>query len=172
MNAIGFGSPDYDLAICIANRPNLDDYPSLGQLQPLTPGEIGHIVANTSNHWRKAFNVYAKFLYALQPGWLAGKAASWQVYRDDHLLQPGSREALLFSAPEWQSASESGRIHIVAGKTYAAALNLPPLIWLDAYFAVNRQYRVLVSPYLDYRQLSNERIDQMVLMVQQIWGQT
>jgi hypothetical protein len=53
-------------------------------------------------------------------------------------------------------------IHVIAGKTYAAQLDLPPLIWLDNYFAVNKEFRIIVAPYPDYRQLSNARIEYLL----------
>lgn len=177
----GFGSEDAELVIYLSNRPPLDDYPSLAHVKPLLPGELAHIVANTSNHWRKVFNVYAKFLEAL--AWYeVVEVGSWQKYRDTGLLQSGCREALLFSPPlftqnapcnEGRQDSQNPtagkhKISIVAGKTYAAQLALPTLTWLDAYFAINREYKVIVCPYLDYRQLSNERIDRLVGLVREL----
>ncbi|WP_049723558.1 DUF6942 family protein [Gilvimarinus polysaccharolyticus] len=157
--AVGLGDPNYHLAFCVANRPALDAYPALNCLTPLVPGELQHIVANTSNHWRKLFSVYAKFLYALggQPGW----PERWQDYRDHRLLQAGSGVALLFNKPD----VARNAVHIVAGKTYAAELNLKGLAWLDMHFAINTQQRLIVSPYLDYRQLSNEKIAQLAGLV-------
>jgi hypothetical protein len=157
MNSVGFGSSIRSINFYIANRPPIDDYPAMNELRGLAAGELAHIVKNTSNHWRKAFNVYAKLLfdwYQLQQR--SDLPASWQVYRDLELFQPHSQEALLFSEPAL--TNNSNCIHIIAGKTYAANLVLPPLVWLDAYFAVNKQYRIIVAPYPDYRQLSNQRI--------------
>ena len=157
---MGLGDPDYRIAFCIANRPALDHYPTLDGMVPLAPGELNHIVANTSNHWRKLFSVYAKFMYQLgpQPDW----PERWQDYRDQFLLQPGSRTALLFSPPQ----GDSHKLHIVAGKTYAQSLSLSSLEWLDANFAVNSESHIVVSPYLDYRQLSNERLDRLVQLIE------
>lgn len=168
---VGFGEPDSDIAICIANRPMFDGYPLLDHLQPLVKGELQHIVANTSNHWRKVFNVFAKFLYQLADA-RVHQFATWQDYRDQQLLQLGSRETLLFSPPNLVSACEASNghqtIHIIAGKTYAAELNVEGLVWLDAYFAIHPTEPIIVSPYLDYRQLSNRRIDQLVQLVRQV----
>lgn len=172
MNTVGFGVGRPKLAVYIANRPVNDHYPRLNVLQPLAPGELQSIVANNSNHWRKAFNVLAKVLWQLNWPEVTGNAAStWQDYRDQHLLQAHSEEALLFSPPVFSCRAclsvpgnsakpslDQNRWHVVAGKTYAAALDLPPLTWLDAYFAINKECQLIVSPYLDYRQLSNERI--------------
>lgn len=158
---IGLGAITSTINFCIANRPLIDNYPALNELHSLATGELAHIVKHTSNHWRKVFNVYAKLLF----DWHHLKQrnnlpASWQEYRDQELFQSHSQEALLFSAPELTENNQ--RIHIIAGKTYAATLNLPPLTWLDAYFAVNKYYRVIVAPYPDYRQLSNERIARLI----------
>ena len=79
------------------------------------------------------------------------------------LFQRHSQEALLFSHPELNKNMDN--IHIIAGKTYATALDLPPLIWLDSYFAINKQHRIIVAPYPDYRQLSNERIARLVVQM-------
>lgn len=166
---VGLGDAGHRLAIYLANRPQLDAYPQLDELKALMPGELSHIVANTSNHWRKAFNVYAKLLDQLNwPG--VQESGSWQQYRDHRLLQPGCGTALLFSQPDLTCApSVAGhRVHIVAGKTYAARLPLPPLTWIDAYFAVNTKFRLIVSPYLDYRQLSNARLTQLVGLIQSV----
>ncbi|GAB3110576.1 DUF6942 family protein [Pseudomaricurvus hydrocarbonicus] len=162
---VGFGAKNYNLAIYLANRPPLDDYPSRDHLTPLLPAELAHIVANTSNHWRKVFNVYAKFLFALEEPRVTA-AGSWQAYRDQSLLQGHSAEALLFSPPDF---TVKQTVHIVAGKTYAAELHnqgrIAELDWLDTHFAVNRSQRLVVCPYLDYRQLSNERIGRLVDIV-------
>jgi hypothetical protein len=164
--SVGLGAANSRIRFYIANRPPIDDYPTLTHLKALAPGEIAHIVSNTSNHWRKAFNVLAKFLFDVyrQQG-RNDLPATWQAYRDLELLHPHSREALLFSAPDF---SDDQVTHIVLGKTYAATLNLPPLAWLDAHFAVNNDKRLIVSPYPDYRQLSNERIRRLSELARQI----
>jgi len=154
---IGFGSQDFNFAIYIANRPPIDHYPSLDQLQPLAAGEISAIVSRTSNHWRKVFNVCAKFIFELQGD--SSQVATWQEYREQHLFQRHSREALMFSAPDLSQSA----VHIIAGKTHAANLQLPVLLhWLDSDFAINQQKHIVVSPYPDYRQLSNQRIHSLV----------
>lgn len=165
----GLGAETFTLAIYIANRPALDSYPQLCHLQPLAAGEIAHIVAHTSNHWRKVFNVLAKFVWELDQG-RRDLSPSWQHYREQNLLQAQSREALLFSAPD---LDQPNCIHIIAGKTWAADLcergaMAASLHWLDAHFAIDLQQRLIVCPYPDYRQLSNARISQLVALVQQI----
>ena len=160
-NSIGLGSPNSSINFYIANRPPIDDYPMMNDLHSLAMGELAHIVKHTSNHWRKVFNVYAKLLFDwhhLQNR--KNLPATWQSYRDLELFQSHSQEALLFSAP--QLGKDKTAIHIIAGKTYAAHLDLPPLNWLNPYFAVNTEYRLIVAPYPDYRQLSNERIECLI----------
>lgn len=158
---IGFGSKESCINFYIANRPPIDDYPMMNELRSLAIGELAHIVKHTSNHWRKAFNVYAKLLFDWYQ--LQGRKDlpdTWQAYRDLELFQSHSQEALLFSAPQLDKNNKA--IHIIAGKTYAAYLNLPSLVWLDAYFAINKELRLIVAPYPDYRQLSNERIARLI----------
>jgi hypothetical protein len=183
---IGLGSTRYPLDLpnrinfYIANRPPLDNYPALRELRGLASGELAHIVKHTSNHWRKVFNVYAKLLFDwYQLNKRPDLPHSWQVYRDQELFQSHSQEALLFSPPEFNlnafttdtftaadsTADNTSAIHIIAGKTYAARLSLPPLVWLDTHFALNQQYRLIVAPYPDYRQLSNERIAQLIRLM-------
>lgn len=163
---IGWGSNEFDLAFYVANRPNFGPYPEQSTFYPLMPGELDTILANTNNHWKKLFNVLAKVMQAYDPQ----RAPVWQDYRDQGLLRAEGREALLFSEPEF-NLSRSQVIHIVAGKTYAKTLaNIGPLVWLDTHFAVNQSKRVIVTPYLDYRQLSNERIQRLVEIIRH-WPQ-
>ena len=133
----------------------------MDELRGLAPGELTHIVKHTSNHWRKAFNVYAKLLfdwYQLQQR--NNLPHTWQEYCETELFQAHASEALLFSPPIFTSNSPT--IHVIAGKTYASQLTLPPLVWIDNYFAINQEHRLIVAPYPDYRQLSNLRIAQLL----------
>lgn len=162
----GLGRAGYQLAFCINNRPALAEYESLTGLRELQPGELHYLVSRCSNHWRKLFNVYAKFLFELEwPLHTGNPATTWQAYRDEHLLQPHSCEALLFTPPPLNSR----QVHIVAGKTYAASLpEASQLARLDSSFACHPDLPWFVSPYLDYRQLSNERISRLVTLVKPV----
>lgn len=165
-NSIGLGSLKSTINFYIANRPPIDDYPVMNELRDLAMGEVAHIVKHTSNHWRKAFNVYAKLLFDWY--YLQGRkdlTETWQAYRDTELFQAHSEEALLFSSPMFNKNNTS--FHIIAGKTYANSLDLPPLIWLDTHFAINKEHRLIVAPYPDYRQLSNERIARLIKLMQE-----
>lgn len=160
---IGLGPSQFEIAIYIGNRPDLAEYAELSQLRPLTAGEIAYIAQETGNHWRKVFNVSAKFLHALyskQQDQLLPN--TWQHLRDTELFQSHSRAALLFSAPD---LSQKQVMHIVCGKTYANQLDLQDLVWLDNSFAIDKANKLIVCPYLDYRQLSNSKVDRLVELV-------
>jgi len=185
--AVGFGCHQPQVCFYVPHRPDFGDYPQLAELRPLMAGEIEHIVTNTNNHWRKLFNVYAKLMFE----WLGLRGctdlpASWQAYRDNHLFQASGHEALIFSLPHVQSRPQAGNLnapntahlgqpvfHIIAGKTYGAALAPPGLNWLDAHLAVNTherlaRARIIVAPYPDYRQLTNARITQVCRLLLQL----
>jgi len=164
----GLGDPLESLInVYIANRPPLDEYDSIDGVIPMKPSEIYSIAQLTGNHWRKVFNVYAKFIYEL---WDMSNFKDWQSYRDESLLQTGSKVRLLFSKP---CLDETNKIHIVMGKQYAEKLGLSELsnegmIRLDKDFAIDRNKGLIVCPYFDYRQLSNEKITRLVKMVQEL----
>jgi len=163
--AVGLGAQEFKLAIYIANRPPLAPYLTLEELHPLAAGEIKHIADQTGNHWRKIFNVSAKFLFELQQSYPQQTHTTWQQLRDQSLYQLDSEIALLFSKP---NLSDDNLVHVIAGKTYAQALGLEDLIWLDPHFAISPNAKLIVCPYLDYRQLSNSRITQLVGLVKKL----
>ncbi len=166
---IGIGASNYDIAIYIANRPDIDDFPTLTTLRPLALGELQYIGQQTSNHWRKVFNVSAKLLFEVRHGSESPENGdgysppSWQQLRDQSLFQEQGKEALLFSSP--RLTRDDNIVHIVAGKTYAKALALKDLTWIDDQFAINENARLVVCPYLDYRQLSNIRIEKLARII-------
>jgi hypothetical protein len=169
----GFGCDNYSIAVYTANRPALAQYSSLAQLTALGHGEIAAIGRQCGNGWRKVFNVYAKLLYTLKPSSfeLCTHATSWQLFRDQYLLQVKSQTALLFSAPVLDP--EQPVVHIIMGRTYAKTLINTgqlevPLTWLDQEFAINTSHRVIVCPYFDYRQLSNLKIARLGAMIDQL----
>lgn len=168
----GFGDATAQFNVYIANVPPMAEYADMQALQPLQRGEIELINRACGNGWRKLFNVYAKLLFALpaSPFGYTAQAQSWQQFRDQHLLQASSNTALLFSAPQLNSVDKS--IHIIAGRTWAKELvnqGLPlQLQWLNAEFAIDKNQRVLVCPYFDYRQLNNEKISYLVQLIMQL----
>ena len=158
----GIGVAHGQIVFCLGKRPPLDDYPDLNHIRPLKPGEVHYIGQNTSNHWRKIFNVSAKFLFELRQQSNDTLYPSWQALRDDSLFQAHGDEVLLFTPTDLK---QTDKIYIICGKTYAQSLELGPLLWLDNHFAISEQVPLIVSPYLDYRQLSNERITRLVELV-------
>ena len=171
MNNIGFGDNDFSFAVYIANKPNMLEYQSLREVTSLVEGEINVINKACGNGWRKVFNVYAKLLYALDKKHFdySDKAPTWQDYRDRYLLQAQSKAALLFSPPQLMSNIEMPNkkiVHILCGKGHAKALInsgklVANLIWLDDEFAIDRENKLIVCPYFDYRQLSNIKIERL-----------
>ena len=171
MISIGLGCNHYSIGICIENAPPLTEYRQLDSITPLINDEIRSIGQQCGNGWRKVFNVYAKLLFALpaEKFTFSKLADSWQDYRDLYLLQAHSKTALLFTPP----VPTTNSIHIIAGRTYAKkllanTLKVPDLIWLNEEFAISKNSRLIVSPYLDYRQLSNIKIEFLVKLINQI----
>ena len=161
---VGFGNNRCSVGVYIANRPDMEGYRDLKQLHPLSPGEIDQIVKETGNHWRKIFNVSAKFMFQLLSASDEKDSLpnTWQEYRDSVLFQNHSPVSLLFSPPR---TDQNHMIHIVAGRTYATELGLTDLIWIDEEFAISENRKQIVCPYLDYRQLSNAKITRLVELV-------
>ena len=61
---------------------------------------------------------------------------------------------------------KNNTVHIICGRTYAkkmindGQLSID-LLWLDEEFAINFEHAVIVCPYFDYRQLSNQKIQRL-----------
>lgn len=160
----GLGAPDATLRVYLGNRPAYTFEGASDGIYPLRDGEIYQIGQACGNGWRKVFNVYAKLVFGLheQAIWPVTQS-SWQAYRDKCLLQSDSGTALVFASPDF---SQSDALHILMGRTYANALEIPfALHWLTPEFAINTQHRTIVCPYFDYRQLSNIKIDFLVELI-------
>ncbi|CAM4129650.1 DUF6942 family protein [Pseudoalteromonas byunsanensis] len=161
----GFGASSGLIAIYIEHCPPMLEYKNLTEVQPLSLGEVAMINQASGNGWRKIFNVYAKILGQLEHSdHNYTNYDSWQSYRDECLLQSHSQEALLFSVPDL--SANQYRYHVIAGRTYAKRLFRDhiftnSLVWLDEEFAVDNNHRVVVCPFLDYRQLSNIKINKL-----------
>lgn len=165
MRLSGLGEKSATLRVYIANRPDFADIKALDNIRPIKPGEITDIGNRCGNGWRKVFNVYAKLLYALNDSrWCDNSAFdSWQQFRDTQLLQLGSDTSLLFSP--WE-ADNTGELHLIMGRTYAKSLSLPEnLKWENDEFAICETSKLIVSPYFDYRQLSNQKIVYLVELI-------
>lgn len=168
----GFGDADARFRVYLGNRPPMAEYAELATVTALQRGEIALINHACGNGWRKVFNVYAKLLFALDPQQFnfAEKAASWQQFRDQYLLQSGCDTALLFSPPELSQGDKT--VHIVAGRTYAKRLLDKDLTiqlnWLNNEFAIASYHRVIVCPYFDYRQLNNEKLSFLAQLIKEL----
>lgn len=177
---IGLGSKSAWLRVYTCNRPPLLEYEVLQELRPAFAGEIPAIIKATGNHWRKVFSLYAKFCIAVDPENAANSGyKTWQEFRDSGLLTHSMPHALLFSEPMLGFVPESlsepelnpepkenSTVHIIMGKTYADRLGLLSAChWIDPYFAVNAEQRLIISPYFDYRQLSNIKLAQLTELV-------
>jgi hypothetical protein len=159
---IGLGDQNASFRVHVENRPKMPQYQQLFDCEAVQAGDIDLIYQHCGNGWRKLFNVYAKLLCALDPKLFTfpTQAASWQLYRDQFLLQQASDTALLFDMPQLNPAGNI--IHLIAGRTHAKQLIERGLAcqlhWLNEEFAIDPINKVLVTPYFDYRQLSNEKI--------------
>lgn len=168
---VGLGDRQFTFAVYIANQPAMPEYASLKALKAIQNGEINNIGQACGNGWRKVFNVYAKLLYALDKNYFsfATLASTWQQYRDQYLLQAGSGTALIFNPPTFTLVSNDVKaktLHIICGRTYAKKLInegklMVELLWLDEEFAIDIQQGVVICPYFDYRQLSNQKIERL-----------
>lgn len=162
MGVVGFGDTCATLKVFIGNRPPVDECASLQVLRPLSVGEISELGVSCGNHWRKIFNCYAKIAFTLDnQGY-----KRWQDYRDCRLLQRGSAEQLRFD----RCLMGDEGINIVCGRAHAQSLQLPDdLSWLEQDFAISAKQRVIVSPYFDYRQLSNVKIQRLCELIQALY---
>lgn len=167
------GSPVFN--VYIANRPPLDEYQYIEDVLPLSSGDVSYIAQRTGNHWRKIFNVYAKFVFSFQQSKKVETLNTWQIYRDECLLQKGSGLQLLFSHPDLAGAANN-ICHIVMGKQYAIDLGFHEddhegMVRIDNDFVIWPQQKLIVCPYFDYRQLSNIKIAQLITLVHQLFDQ-
>jgi len=149
--------------------PNAVAEQQLSTIQPLTAGDIHAIYLHCGNGWRKIFNVYAKLIATLPSAVFNQRDPehSWQQYRDSQLLQADSDTALCFSAP--LLPAPTGCLQLIAGRTHAKHLlaqGMPAdFYWLNHEFAVDPAQQLLVTPFFDYRQLNNEKIQQTALLL-------
>lgn len=160
----GLGNSDATLVVYIGNKPPLDEFVNMKGVRTLRTNEIQTIGELTGNHWRKIFNCYAKLAFEINP---QGEK-SWQNFRDQQLLTASSNQLLLFSPPNI-ATSNHRIINLVCGKTYFNQLTTKvPVEWIDNYFAISFKEKLIVSPYFDYRQLSNQRISDLVCLIKQL----
>lgn len=163
----GFGHCQPKWVLHIANRPELDEFQH-SNFRTLKTGEAAEVIKQTSNHWRKVFSIMAKISFAL----FNTECETWQEYRDTKLLTSEGFEALNYQP--YSNNTKHDYFSIVAGFTYAETqLNL------DNFYPVDGDIKILfkpdetvaVTPYFDWRQLTNEKLDKLItLMKNQLVG--
>ena len=160
----GLGNPKAKFNVFLENSLPLSPYSTASEVIPVSPGELSAIGQQTSNHWRKVFNVYAKLLQALYPE----EIIRWQDYRDDTMLGITSNQSLIYSPVNFQSLPQDS-INIIMGKTYATKQGIAShCYWDTPDFAVNKSKQIIICPYFDYRQLTNEKIKRLAYYIQLI----
>lgn len=113
----------------------------------------------TGNHWRKIINCAAKTAYLWQPQGYQ----TWQNYRDDFLLRGNSQQFLHWGQCDVHALSG---FKIITGKQHGQNLLGP--VWQEGDFYLEAEQGIIVSPYFDYRQLSNLKIQQLVGYLQSL----
>ena len=160
MHAQGFGAQQANLIVYCANTPKT----SLLQLNTITAicyPDIEKINADNGNGWRKIFNVYAKLLFEINP--LTYK--SWQDLRNDFLLQTHCNHQLVLNPIDIPSDDDS-TLQILMGKTFALThFNESEINWIDSNMGKIHNKNIYITPYFDYRQFSNAKIEQFVTSI-------
>ena len=136
------------LILYLPHRPN-----GLGRLQQ-RPDATALVAAN-SNHWRKIVNLLAKVASPV--------ADDWRHFRDESLFE---KTALCFapalSGQEcWHWIGGKDNLQRFAGMEHNAC----PLAGAPG-VAVDTEARLLLTPYPDYRQLSNALVEKVRLSLE------
>ena len=159
---VGIGSEQPRWVLCIANRPELDKFQH-EIFTTLKLGEAAEIIHQTSNHWRKLFSIMAKISFAL----FETGCDTWQQYRDTKLLTAEGFETISFEPVE--EVSRNAVPCIVAGFTYAdTQVDLAQFLPLenDAKVLCRPGSNIVVTPYFDWRQLTNAILENVILVIE------
>lgn len=158
---VGLGDRHYGLAVYIGNRPAMPEYQTLCAFKALQEGDIAHIVEATGNHWRKIFNIYAKLVFLLD----GSEQPTWQAFRDHALLRHGCGHALIFSALN-NLPPAGDTISIISGKSHAQTLGVfDSAVAVGDDFYIEPSRKIIITPYFDYRQLSNRKLDMLISII-------
>lgn len=167
----GLGCQHATLQVLIETCPPIEQYQALNHCNPAMPEELKRIGDQAGNGWRKVFNVYAKFIFELAEN-IELTFDSWQQFRDQALLQAHGNQALYLTVESTQLRQylyTYKGVTIIAGKGYAEKLGVAQHChWLSPQFALDKEHKVIVCPYFDYRQLTNEKISQLCQLVKAI----
>jgi len=186
---VGLGAENFRIGIYLPHFPESSITQQLSGLRPVSAGELEVLARELGNHWRKIINIAAKIGARLQPelAEAVGDIArvppgqTWQDYRDQSLCQAGSVVALLFSAPLGSEKYHHRRpeldlpnpqeVRVMSGHQYCLqcfpALNFEVI---DQDFKLSRSLSVIDSPYFDYRQLSNRKLEKLIVLIQSLLG--
>lgn len=144
-NTVGLGNPSSAIQFLLPTPPTLE----------CSDINIKDIVAINGNHWRKIFVIIAK---------LCCQHKTWQSYRDNDLLN----DVYLNFSP---TPTLNKRLNFVCGKTHAQMLGIletgqcwPAIDELNRVRINNKnmENRILITPYLDYRQFPNALIADVI----------
>ena len=160
-NVAGFGNPAGAIHVYIQNRPQFFVPGAEDAIVGINGDIIQQINTSCGNGWRKVFNVYAKWVFDLHRQLPAKQTLlarpcceTWQQYRDRELLTCSGDTALLFSP-----VATRAPVNVVMGRTYARHSGLADAAqWVRHDFGLLDAQRIIITPYFDYRQLTNEKI--------------
>ncbi|WP_160153869.1 hypothetical protein [Microbulbifer sp. ALW1] len=136
------GSPEPSLILYLPHRPE-------GLDELINAPDAQRLMANNSNHWRKIVTLLAK---------VASPHEEWRSFRDDVLFE---HTALCFSV----RLQELDAWHWIGGKDNLQrfsidGLNAKPLRAAPD-VALDPEKQILLTPYPDYRQLSNATVTEI-----------
>ncbi|WP_299593243.1 hypothetical protein [uncultured Microbulbifer sp.] len=139
-NYLGTDTPS--LVLYLPHRPQ-------GLDQLVNTPDAGLLMENNSNHWRKIVTLLAK---------VASPDEDWRRFRDGALFQ---HTALCFA----EALVDRSTWHWIGGKENIQrfdldGLNAPPLPEAPD-IAIDCKKRILLTPYPDYRQISNTKVSQI-----------
>lgn len=132
----------------------IDDY----QLNRcLGESELNTIISNSTNDWRKVCTVFSKIVVGI-----LDLDINWKKYLENHLFQGSGFEKVVWAKSKPLKNEKS--IHIIAGKS-----NFETMVVDHTSFESTGETNKIMNyknyfktPYLDYRQFSNNLIDEFV----------
>lgn len=152
------GPTSAPIHVFVEHAPNWPESLSSDQ-NYLADGELQQIVECNTNHWRKIFNIAAKLCFELN----STEHANWQALRDSELFQMDSTMCMHLSASPTDIAELTReKIGIITGKTFAEALGYFQYTseLANGFYKVHQQ-PIWITPYFDYRQLSNAKLTEL-----------
>ncbi|NVJ61702.1 MAG: hypothetical protein HWE27_15010 [Gammaproteobacteria bacterium] len=185
-NCRSVGIESASLVLFVPHRPTAFNFHSDRKTQALDQKAMSHFLLHCDNHWKKIINCFAKISYDLY----GQSFESWQSYRDTRLLTKNSQEQILFPDidghfPERRRQNTSiaseffysdhdepigtsnKKVELISGLVTARKLSIDLDSWdrtAEFFFRSDdsgNPYHI-VTPYFDYRQLSNQKINRLL----------